>query len=274
MKKTFAISCIILLLAAAGQVSAQADTLAPIRQFLHICNGYKQLPVQLEVDIQSSTNLVIAASDTAHVAGRFALCQNGSYIAMNGLEQLANDSLLLVVNPRTKRMQLYPNRQSVTARLQQYLGGQLQDSSVIQLAAKYQVTAKKRQRDTASIELGSRMCLNHTTLPLQQLQVNYDPATQRPYAVSQLDRSLVPVSDSVFRLAAAKQEWTGRTVTIHDSSFFLVREQTRIFFFRTITHRPETDPPVRISDRITADLTGVYRPVKDYAVFHLTQQVR
>ncbi len=274
MKKIVNTICLLLLLAANSRAFAQADTLAPVRQFLRICNGYKQLPVQLEVDIRSSSNLVIAASDTAHVAGRFVLCQNGSYIAMDGLEQLANDSLLLVVNPRTKRMQLYPNRQSVTARLQQYLGRQLQDSSITQLAEKYHVTTGKQGKDTSVIGLSSRQSLTHTTVPLQELRVKYDPATQRPYTVSQLDRSLVPVSDSVFRLAEAKPEWAGRTVSVHDSSFFLIREQNRVFYFRTITHRPEADPPVQISDRIMADLTGVYRPVKDFAAFHLTQQVR
>jgi hypothetical protein len=274
MKKTFNTLGFLLLLLSTSRLRAQPDTLAPMRQFLHVCNGYKQLPVQLEVDIRSSSNLVLSASDTARITGRFALCQNGSYIVMDSLEQLANDSLMLIVNPKTKRMQLYPNRQTVTARLQQYLGRQLQDSSVTQLAAKYHATTGQLRKDTAVVQMNSRLCLPHTTLPLQELDVSYDPATQRPYAVSQLDRSLLPVSDSVYRSAEDKPQWAGRTLAVHDSTFFLIREKTRVFYFRTIDHRPETDPPVRVADRITADLTGVYRPVKDFAAFRLTQQAQ
>jgi hypothetical protein len=274
MKKTFVLLLFILLLTGIRRVLAQADTLASMRQFLRVCNDYKRLPVQLEVEIRGSSNLVLAATDTARMTARFILCNKGSYISMDGLEQLANDSLMLVVNPATKRMQLYPNRQSVAVRMQQLRGRQLRDSSVAQLAAKYIISSQKQGRDTALIRLGSRTCLPHTTFPLQELQVDYDPVTQRPFAVSQLERSLVSVSDSLFRAAAARPEWTGKTVSVHDSNFYLVREQTQVFYFQRIDHQAATDPPVRISDRITADLTGGYRPVKDFAAFRLTQQVQ
>jgi hypothetical protein len=264
---------LLLLLTSAARLRAQRDTLAPIRKFVQICNDYRQLPVQLEMDIRSSSNLILAAVDTAHLTARFALCQKGSYISMDGLEQLANDSLLLVVNPKTKRMLLYPNHQSVAARLQS-LGRQLQDSSIPQLAEKYLVKKVKRSRDTASIELESRRLLGQTDVPIAQLKVSYDPATQRPYAVTQVERSLLPVSDSIYKSAAGTPEWAGKTLSIKDSSFFLIREQSKTFYFRRIDHRKTTNPPVRISDRIARDLTGVYRPVKDYAAFRLIQQAQ
>jgi hypothetical protein len=274
MKKIFTLTCILLLLLNGGGLRAQQDTSASIRQFLHVCNAYKHLPIQLEIDIRSSANLVLATSDTARMYGRFVLCQHGSYIVMDSLEQLANDSLMLIVNTKTKRMQLYPNRQSVAARMQQYLGQQLRDSSAIQLTEKYRVSKEGRHKDTATIGLGSRRLLANTGLPLQELELKYDPVTQRPFAVLQLDRSLLPVSDSVYQSAQGQPQWAGRTISIHDSSFFLIREQTRVFYYRTIEHRSETDPPVKISDRVVADLGGAYRPAKAFAAFRLTQQVQ
>ncbi|HEV2481620.1 MAG TPA: hypothetical protein VGS79_18245 [Puia sp.] len=264
---------LLLLLTGSTRLWAQRDTLAPFRKFVHICSDYRQLPVQLEMDLRSSSNLVLSAADTARLTARLALCQKGSYVTMDGMEQLANDSFLLVVNPKTKRMLLYPNHQSVAARLQ-FLGRQLRDSSVPQLAAKYLVKKEKKLRDTSIIVLESRADLPYTSVPAGQMEVSYESVTQRPYTVTMVERRLIPVSDSIYKSVAGRPEWIGKTVSVKDSSFFLIREQTRVVCFRKIGHQQATDPPVRISDRIALDLTGVYRPVKDFAAFRLIQQAQ
>jgi len=262
---------LLLLLMGGYRLLAQSDTLAPIRKFVQVCSGYRQLPVELEMDIRSSSNLVLSAADTAHLDVRAVLCQKGTYMTMDGMEQLANDSFLLVVNPKTKRMLLWPNHQSVAVRLQS-LGRQLQDSSVPQLADKYLVKPFKKWRDTAVIALESRAFVEHTSVPVAQLQISYEPVTERPYAITMVERRLVPVADSIYKSFSARPEWAGKTVTVNDSSFFLIREETRVIHFRKIEHKHVTDLPVRISDRIAADLTGVYRPVKDFAAFRLIKQ--
>lgn len=263
----------LLLVTAGGRLRAQQDTLAALRKFVHICNDYRQLPLQLELEIRSSGNLILSSADTTDLNIRAVLCQKGTYMTTDGMEQLANDSLLLVVNPKTKRMLLYPNHQSVAARLQA-LGRQLQDSTLPQLAKKYQVRPETTLGDTAIISLESRVQLPYTSAPAAQLQVTYDATTERPYTVTMVERRLIPVSDSVYKSAAGKSEWIGKTIDVKDSSFFLVREETRVIHFQKIDHRPASDPPVRISDRIARDLTGVYRPVKDFAAFRLIQQVQ
>lgn len=264
---------LLLVLAGGSRVWAQADTLAPFRKFVHLCSDYRQVPVQLEMELRSSSNLVLSPADTVRLTARFVLCQHGSYIDMDGMEQLGNDSLLLVVNPKTKRMLLYPNHQSVPARLE-FLGRQLQDSSVPQLAEKYLVKDEERLRDTATIELESRANLPYTSVPAGYLEVSYEPATGRPYVITMVEHRLVPVTDSIYKRAAGRPEWIGKTVSVKDSSFFLIRELTRALHFRKIEHRPETDPPVRVSDRIVADVTGSYRPVKDFEAFRLIQQAK
>lgn len=272
MKKIIAILIFSGLLMTQERSYGQPDTLAPVRQFLHICNGYKKLPVQLEVDISTTSNWLTSPSDTAHVRARFNLSTQGTYVSMDGMEQLANDSLLLLVNHRTKRMILYPNHESVTSRLQHYLGQQMVDSSVTQLADKYRLGKNNKETDTAIIGLNSRLRLFHSTLAKQEIQVKYDPTTQQPYEVSELERSLVPVDDSIYRAVVNLEEWAGKTVSVGDSSFYLVREQTRLFRFRSIIHIPDSDPPVHMSDRIVATLPGKYQPVKTYAEYRLTQQ--
>src|SRR5579863_3364883 len=83
---------------------AQQDSLAGIRTFLKVCNGYKQLPVLLDVGIERQTNFITGRADTTRLKATFCLQAEGSYIAMDNMEQLANDSLLLLVNKQTRRM--------------------------------------------------------------------------------------------------------------------------------------------------------------------------
>jgi len=264
---------LLLVLMGGSRLWAQSDTLMPIRKFVQICSGYRQLPVELEMDIRGSSNLVLSAADTAQLEVRAVLCEKGTYMTMGGMEQLANDSFLLVVNPKTRRMLLYPNHQSVAARLQ-LLGRQMQDSSVPQLADRYLVKPMKKLRDTGVISLESRASVEFTSVPIAQLQVSYEPVTERPYAITMVERRLVPVTDSIYRRFLGRPEWIGKTVSVNDSSFFLIREETRVIHFRKIEHKPVTDPPVRISDRIAADLTGVYRPVSGFASFRLIKQAQ
>jgi hypothetical protein len=271
MKKIIRYLVYLLFLAICRPASAQQDTLADLRRFVQVCNGYKQLPLQLDVDIRSSGNWMAGAMDTGEVHARFNLSARGSYIAMDGLEQVANDSLLLVVNERTRRMLLYANHEPVATRLQHYLGGQLSDSTLAQWAGKYAAGKETKVGDTTVIPVESRATLSHTTLAKVQIRLAFDAVTRRPYTVSQVERSLAPVSDSLYRVLTARPEWAGKTVSVGDSSFYLVREKVRVFRFRAITHLPEPEPPVKISDRVVADVSGGYQPAKAYAVYKLTK---
>src|SRR5436305_1444655 len=85
------------------------DTLSTLRTFMTVCNSYKQLPLQLEVALRRSTNLVTGQEDTMKVNVRFCLQKEGSYVGFGELEQLTDDSLLLLVSNKLKRMILYPN---------------------------------------------------------------------------------------------------------------------------------------------------------------------
>ena len=103
---------------------------------------------------------------------------------MGGVEQLANDSMLLLVNKTTKRMILKANHQSVTDRLKQMLGILQQDSGVDRLAAKFIATTDTASGDTAVIKLKSRAFLALTQLPREQITLRYKAGTQRPAEVT------------------------------------------------------------------------------------------
>jgi hypothetical protein len=251
---------------------AQKDTLAGIRLFMRVCNAYKQLPVQLDLDIRHSANLVGRPDDTAHASARFYLQQRGSYIEMDNMEQVVNDSLMLLVSKPARRMILYAHRQSVANQLSQYLGFGLQDSSLARIAGKFTLVSTASAGDTASIELVSRASLYANLPAVEEITVKYDPVTARPYQVTDTRRKLVMVEKSLYKDYNDRPEWAGKTLSIGDSSFFLIKEVASVYSYRKITHDEHADLPVRIGDRIVADDQGRYRPVKSYADYLLTQQ--
>ena len=253
-------------------VHAQEDTLAGMRRFIHVCNSYKQLPLSMDVVIERRTNLVTSRGDSSQLAAVFDLRGDGSYIYLDGTEQLANDSLLLFVNKTTKRMILYANRQSVADQYRAYMGLRLADSSLRKMAGVYQASAPVIFRDTAVIGMRSRADLPGTILPREEIQVRFNLNTDQPYDVMELRRSLVPVSQEMYVKAAALPEWSGKTIASGDSLFFLVKEQTTTFRYEHISHDPEVKLPFRMSDRIAAKLPGKYGPATGFTDYVLTQE--
>src|SRR5437016_3249819 len=82
----------------------EPDSLDAVRTFVQVCNTYKQLPLQMTLGIHNTTNLVTGAEDTVQARATFYLQQHGSYIRFGELEQVANDSLMLLVSDNLKQM--------------------------------------------------------------------------------------------------------------------------------------------------------------------------
>jgi hypothetical protein len=251
----------------------QPDTLGNLKKFLQVCNAYKQLPLQMTLSIHNTTNLVTGAEDTIQAKATFYLQQQGTYIRFGELEQVANDSLLLLVSDNLKQMMLYNHQLSVAGQLQQYLGFQWQDASLLQIAARFQATVLPLQNDTACIELTSRQPLPHTTLPRETVRVIYDPVSGNPFRVEQLKRTLVPLDEEVYNNFAADVAWQGQLLklTEKEALFFAIRQQASSYTYENISHEPGNKLPVTISDRIAAGSTGEYIPAKAYANYLLTQ---
>ena len=253
--------------------SAQRDTLAGMRLFMRVCNDYKHLPVQLDLEISHTANLIRRPADSERVEAKFFLQAEGSYIEMQGVEQVVNDSLLLLVNKPGKRMIVYANRQSIASRLQQYLGMGVRDSSLAKMAGRYVVEAAPTGSDTGLLKMSSRASVYLTSLPAEEIGVKYQPGTFKPYEVTNLKRSLVRIDASVYQAYAAQPEWSGKLVVdSRDSACYLVKEQTTVFRYRKIAHEKTPGLPVQVSDRIVAGINGRYRPIKPYEDYSLTEQ--
>jgi hypothetical protein len=275
MKKILSPSLIFLLLLmlcvhASGQTK---DTLEDMRTFLKVCNAYKQLPLQLDLTIRNSTNFVLDEEDTLNVRAQFRLQQEGGYIGFGELEEVVDDSLILIVSNKLKRMVLYANQHTIADQLKRYLGFQQLDSSVLALAQKFTVSVVSGKNDTAGIELKSRNRLAYTTLPKASIRIQYNRLTAQPIAVVQTIYNLMPLTADLYDRLRAAPEYKDKLLSLPDSSYCLIRDKVATFTYEQLAHTPGKRLPVMISDRIVAEAPGRYAPVKAFGDYLLTHNL-
>jgi hypothetical protein len=272
LRKKYTASLYLLVLAIAwpGAGYSQAtDTLATMRAFIKLCNVYQTLPVQVALQLQHSSNMIRSREDTATVSIRFHLQAHGSYTQYGELEQVANDSLLLLISHVAHRMILYPNQSSVANRLRLSAAVLAGDSSIEKMVKKY----KAKAAEPGSIVVSSRSLLYGTDLPAETIEARYDKVLQQLAEIIQVQRSLVPVDSATYQNLLQDASFTGKRLQIEKQGFFVIREQTATYRYVQIAHREDQPLPVQISDRIARKEAGVYAPVKAYEGFILNQNL-
>jgi hypothetical protein len=227
----------------------------------------------MDVSVRNSTNLVTSQEDTTQYKARFCLQQDGSYIGIGELEQIASDSLLLLVSKKLHRMIVYTHHSGIADQLQHYLGLQLEDSSLLRIAGRYTALARSSDKDMSAIEVNSRGVLYNTSIPKETITVRYSSPGWQPSEVVQVRRSLVPVSKAVYDELSAGTGDKSRLLLLPDSSYCVVKEQVSSFEYGAISHAAGVVLPARVSDRIVMDAAGSFHPVKAYDDFLVTQDL-
>lgn len=250
----------------------EIDTLGGMRKFLQVCNQYQHIPLQMDLSMQNSTNLITSEGDTMQFHARFYLQKEGSYIQFGELEQIVNDSLMLLVNKKLKRMIVSPNHQSTQNQLDRFLGVQFKDSSLWQLTARFSTISLPLKEGKQIIELKGRLVLTYTDLPKEEMRVTYDPGTEQPSEVMQVKRSLIPLSDVDYNHLSMLPSNKDKLVKVSDSSFYVIKELVSTFTYNEITHREGVSLPVKTGDRIWAGASGMYQPVKGLDDYRVTQK--
>lgn len=242
----------------------KSDSLAALRLYLTVCNSYKRVPAQVDIDIRNSCNYFLEPGDTTHATARFSLRSDGTYMGFGEVEQIADDSLLLLVNKRLKKMLLYGHHRSVSEQLLANMGIRYPDSSLTRMAAKYKVEMMISKGDSAGIRVTGRVMLKYGDFPREDVTVRYNPSTLDPYEVRQVKRELVPLTvDQYHELATRPDEDRTRLIRT-DSSFYLVRELVTVYRYDHIAHQQDAALPARVSDRVRKDDQGNFTPVDSY----------
>jgi len=248
-----------------------ADTLAPIRQFIEVSSSYKQGSMYTDIQIKNSSNYITNPQDTATSEMIFYMTKDGAYMKYGELEQVVNDSLILMVNNIAKRMILVPNRESVQQHLNTYTGMLLEDSSIQKMAGEYTGSASS-ENNKAVIELASRVMAFGTMLPKEVLFMKYKEKNNQPQQVTQIKRVLVILDSVQYNQLVNLSEYKGRLLSPGKGSFFLVKDRITTFIYKKIEYGDKVQLPVHMSDRISANSNEGYLPAKGYEDFLLSSQ--
>lgn len=271
--RTAFFSLVLIVYSIAGQAQAK-DSLELLRQFIAISNGYKQVPLHLVIEMRNSSNFISNAADTAVLDAEFYLQENNSYVRFGKAEQVVNDSLALLVSEELEEIILFKDAGPVVKRMRSMLGLSLPDSSLKQLARRYN-SSRKVTGSTTSLLLQSRALLYGTLLPKETIELKYDEVKKIPGQVITTQRSLVRIDSAQYALlkkeagsavALPREE----NLLVLEGNYFLIREQLTTYIYKKIESSFAGDVPVQISDRVMRTADGVYVPVKKYASYRLS----
>ncbi len=271
--RTAFFSLVLIVYSFAGQAQAK-DSLELLRQFIAISNGYKQVPLHLMIEMRNSSNFISNAADTAVLDAEFYLQENNSYVRFGKAEQVVNDSLALLVSEELEEIILFKDAGPVVKRMRSMLGLSLPDSSLKQLARRYN-SFHKLTGSGSSLSLQSRVLLYGSSLPKETIELQYDEVKKIPQQVITTQRSLVRIDSAEYTLlkketGSAINTLREENLLVLEGNYFLIREQLTTYVYKKIESSFAGDVPVLISDRVMRTADGVYVPVKKYASYRLS----
>jgi len=278
MHKKLTIALLILINAsmtiAQQNTSSQEDDMKALRSFAQLGQLYKRMPVQLNIHIQNTASLVVKPSDTMQADMQLYYSAMHFYMQAEGLEEIVNDSMIIMVNSQTKQIILYPNNQQVIKSIEKSVAMFMPDSSVERMAANYHATAQDMGHKKIKIELKNKANVYGTDMPRDIIRLIYQQDTYEPVEFVQKRTSLLPVDSAIFKGMKNDPAYNGKLVTSPAAKgelYFLVKELTTTFSFNKITHGI-TQPPAREQDRIIKGVDGNYQPAKGYEEYQLKKQ--
>lgn len=272
-KRVGLVTAMLCLLCSAQAQKRKADSLAVLREYVKLWQMY-QKPVQLSIRIQNSADPVSRATDTVATDVDYYLSSNAFYFQSEGMEQIVNDSLIIVVNHPVKQITIYRNEQPVKNSIQKSLNAFLPDSSIERLAKGYSSTMKAEGQNKNRIELQNRAVVYGTTFPKEKIEVLYKQNNYEPIELLQRKCSLVPIDSITYAALLKDQTYSGKLVSSpagKGNAFFIVKELKTLYSFKKVqVNVPH--PPVQQQDRISIDENGDYIPVNRYKEYLLSKE--
>jgi hypothetical protein len=265
------ILAIILLLSsslAAQKNKSKVDTLAPIRDFIKISTGYKQVPLYLDLEMKSFTNFITQEADTAAIRGEFFLRNENSYVRFGEFEQVVNDTVAVMVSNNLQQIVVYKNAGPIIKQMKGMMGMTFPDSSVKNLSLKYSSSAKTVSSQTVMVELKSRFLLPGTQLPKETITLEYSKQNNIPEKITTVRRNLMQL-DSLQYLQLQQEPSLIAYLLALEGSYFLIKEQATAYVYRKIDYGNVVEVPVKVSDRIVLSGEGEYIGVNGYHTYRL-----
>lgn len=246
--------------------SKPSDSLFLNKQFLNICNHYQQLPLQAKIEVVAVSNYIRNVSDTGKSFMELKISESKTYTRMGEMEEISNDSLLLLINYDANQMVLYANKDLMKKQIERYTKGMIwADSSVKKFAGLFKVTKLKDDRLVAD----SRKLVDGTTFPSESISLSYNTKRLEPQEVVQTKRKWVAINVSSYAQLKDDPGWKGKLRTQSPNKYFLLKEQGMVYRYKEIGHKDGLpfDP---INKWVQKNGDGQYEVTKGYENFHLS----
>lgn len=277
MNRTIIIQLITILLLITATANAQrrkerADTLAVYREFASLGRWYLQQPLQMNVHFGYRCTPAYAGNDSVDTDMQLYYGGNDFYMQAEGMEQIANDSVVVMVNNETKMINLFPNDGQAFKKFHETMALFVPDSSLQKLAQQYAANMNDEGQGARQIILQSRNSLTGTGHLKEIISITYDAATHQPLAYRHTTRSLVPVDSLVYSRLAENSTYSGRLINTkvnHHNLFLVVKEKITDCRFTNISHGQQ-GPPAREHDRVLRGKDGEYLAAKGFENYLVT----
>jgi uncharacterized beta-barrel protein YwiB (DUF1934 family) len=244
------------------------DTLAPLRDFVNISSGYKQLPLHLKLEIRNSTNFITNEADTVNASGDFYIRKENSYVQFDEFEQVVNDSIAVLISHKLQQMIVFTNAGPIVSRMLNMMGATLPDSSVKNLSVKYSAVEKEISEKQGAVTLESRMHLFGTSLPKETISLEYSRSSRMPEKVTTVKRSLLQLDSIQYQQLQQEPDLIKNLLAL-EGSYFLIKEQVTAYIYNQRDKDAMVKVPVKVTDRVMAVANGEFTPAKGYETYQV-----
>ncbi len=268
-KQYLAYSLLAAALLLAGHAGAQRkkDSLALYREFVAVSKNYQQLPLQARILFRKSTVPHLAGKGSESTLAEFYLQKGDGYIKFGELEQVVNDSLMLLVNNRMKMFMLVKQEAGTMDKSLTMFPG-LPKASLEAMGKKYLAEKQVVNDVDTLIKLSTRKLLQGTDKPLEEVEIRYS-GSMNPVVARTVKRKLLPLTDTT---GASKDIPNANRVHIDMSGDYLLSEEVNEYLFQYIAHAEGIVVPVTLSNRLVKNAAGEWVPAKGYEGYSIRRQ--
>lgn len=247
------------------------DTAALYREFMLVCNAYKQLPLQVNLSYKKTGNLNDVEADSIAQTAGFYIQNGGAYIHFGNKEQVINDSQLLVILPDIRQMILSKNDKPISSMFNGITGIPIPDSSVAKFSEGYTIAKVKNRNAPVLLQITSKTLLYGYGEPVETIALAFNPENNYPISVITLKRSLIHFDAEDLKITLETYPAYSRyVVNIPGKGSFLVKETKTECQFKKIENKNMAIPVV-MEDRIKKDKDNNYVPAGNYIDYELVQ---
>lgn len=263
MKQTLYFLVILVTFPLFGDCQSSLDSSALYKRLIYVSNNYRRAPLYLNVRYRSLSNLLSEANDSVSVNSVFYYNGLQSYAQFSDMEEVSNDSLMILVDGSTQRIKIFHQSEQVSQWAIHTMGLPLQDSSVNGLAISYSISEVKGAASLRKMIMNSRGVVPGTMLAPVTIIFEYNADVNEPTKVLMTQRSLIHIPVEQVSSISQQYQNTGSIIKIAAESYF-VKEQQYSFEYLTIAHDLSRPFPAIVSDRINIDPVTGYVPAAAY----------